>query len=417
MSQFSKDIDSLSVKGAEKLDSATFDRISGYIQSGKIRAEDVDSLSKGVQHVDSAAFDRISKAIERENVQSPVQEKPKTAGDQLLEFSNKVATAVSPRFMKMSNIDNVSDFGRGLLSTGLDIASLGPRAAVSTLATPLDLITDTYEKGFGSAILNQPSRFIENLGVTETPKGTGIAGVVEDVARSPYLPVPGVGSFVPKTASFVPKLAAGLGDIALGAGMGTAESVARNEGVSPLGVGIGGALGALNPLGRAFKSGADYISDRSVGNQIIKTFQDQLLHGNDEEKVAAKNLLEKYGDDPAKLANKLNEMIHGFTGKVGEETINRAIKRNVKWIDPATPGPLSDEPILRAWTKPASVPPTMLDVFGSSLPGIGSLYAAGKALYNNPHFASDATRVLPKGTSTAIRNLGVGVIGSQRKEQ
>lgn len=425
MSQFSNDIDSLSKYGLEDLDSAAFDRILGYTKSGKISEADINSISKlGLEKLDSSSIDRVLQIVDKENIKQPskpVQEKvvPKSAGEQILDFGRRGVEASFPRLTQNTTGEiTPSEVGKDVLRGSLDALSFIPRSAIASSQTAGETLGKLiFEDDRANTIKNMPSRFVENLGVIETPKGTGVMGVVEDVARGPFIAAPGVGSFVPKTASLLPKIAAGIGDVALGAGLGTAESVASNEGVNPLGVGIGGVLGAIGPVGRGVKGTADYVSNRSVGDQMIKHFQEQLLNGNDVEKLAAKTLLIKYGDDPVKLADKLNEMIPGFAGNVGDETANRAIKRNVKWIDPSTPGPLSNEPILRAWTKPASVPPTMLDVFGSSLPGIGSLYAASKTLYNSPHFASDATRFLPKGTSTAIRNLGIGVIGSQRKEQ
>lgn len=365
----------------------------------------------------------------------PVTQKPQEMG--------VVETALRSAFPRLT--ENTSgeltpkEVGKDVLRGSLDALSFLPRYAASETQGLAQTLGNLVRNGNLSDLKNVPSRFLQDLKITETPTGTGALGLVEDVARGPFLYLPGAGqvgtgvigaaSKLPlgagaKIASVaprlmegvVPKIAAGVGDIAMGAGMGTAESVAKNEGINPLGVGIGGALGALNPLGRAIKSGADNISDVSVGREVIRTMQEQLLNGNNEEQKAAKIFLEKYGT-PKDASEYMNKMIEKFTGDSKQETINQGIKKAVKWVDPATPGPMSNEPIVRSWTHPTPAPLTTTDLILSTLPGIGTLYAGGKYLINHPHFASDVTSIVPKQTGTSIRNLGIGIVGPQSSEK
>lgn len=447
MSQFSKDIDSLSVKGAEKLDSATFDRISGYIQSGKIRAEDVDSLSKGVQHVDSAAFDRISKAIERENVQSPVQEKPKTAGDQLLEFGRKGVEAAFPRLTQNTTGKiTPSEIGKDLLRGSLDALSFGPRVTISGPQTLYQTIRDVANTGDLNTLKNIPERVLENVKRTETPTGTGALGLAEDIARGPFIALPGAGqigsgvvgaaSHIPfgvgaKVASVAPKigeavgprlgaLAAGVGDIAMGAGMGTAESVARNEGVDPLGSGIGGVLGSINPVLRGVKGVANLWSDKNVGKNIIEHYQHDLLHGTDEQKVTALQFLKNYTETEQAAARKMNEMVNGFASGKGvtldpSKNISQNVRDQSKWITPSQPGLLSDVPELTRWLRPKAPKDFGLLQVGKAVGGPIFWPSLAKDIAEKyPHVAADITRVIPNGTGTIIRNLGTAGYGSQQ---
>lgn len=364
----------------------------------------------------------ITEVKPSQSINQPIiPESPKTVGGQLLDFGKKVATAVSPRVMtNPPKNGSASEFGRGLLSTGLDIASLAPRAIVSTMATPLDLVKDSYEKGIIPAVLNQPSRFIENLGVTETPKGAGLAGLVEDVARSPYLPIPGVGSMVPKTAGIIPKIAGGLGDIAVGAGMGTAESVARTGEVNPLGVSLGAVLGSINPVLRGVKGASNWWSDKNVGKNVIEHYQHDLLHGTEEQKVAALQFLKKYTESEQAAARKMNEMVNGFANREGvvldpSKNISQNVRDQSKWVTPSQPGLLSDEPLLTRWLSPKAPKDFGLLQVGKAVGGPLFWPSLVKDIgVKYPHVAADVTRVIPNETGTIIRNLGNAGYGSQQ---
>lgn len=243
--------------------------------------------SENVPVSDSARFfEKYSTSPEQSR--SPLSNYPRK------EIIEDEESAVFPRTSKLDE-DGLSK--QRSASVGLDLLSLPGRTTMAVPRTVRDVLVDSYntnpEKGYfenvGEILTTIPSRFSDNLAMTETPSEKGFVktaiNVGEDAARHPATVIPGPGrigtaiaKFAPELTlaarEFVPSVVQGIGRVgAEGAtqiGIGEAQRASQDKETTAGDLLLEGTVGSVTGLIPGLRSWGKGKSDQTVGDIITE---------------------------------------------------------------------------------------------------------------------------------------------------
>lgn len=372
------------------------------------------SLNDSTKNVYKTYKDSIEKTFKPTQTQEQ-----KSIPDQI---SSGLKTGLESIFPRVSQSSNPVYSPENILNAGLDIASFPGRVIASTAKAPGNI-----------------NEFVSDVGkiYSENPS---TAGFVEDIARSPYNIIPGVGGLaakgamgvttklapelLPKIASVIPKgpiltpLAAGLGQVAKGAGTAADIGITENisQGKNPFenlannmipGLVMGSIPGAYSyAKGRNTEKIAEGMLPKleEMGANIPKNRPENLLAGLDQ--MAAEIGVKLPADQIGKI-REIPNFLKIYNGRMGTkytpgtfENILEGIKTPTTTNQGYGPVDILDLMSIGALIHPSS--PSM---------SIGALYPAAKLLEKNTPLVEQ--KLAPLADKLApLQNLGRGIMGS-----
>lgn len=286
---YKDDINKLTSVGGGNIDNETKSRLKDYVSKGYVSKEDIDSLANSGINVSSDLVKRvISGESKMQKNQSPLSDYPRK------EIVEDTESAIFPR---TSKLEEVGPSKQRSASVGFDLLSLPGRTTMAVPRTVRELVVDSYntnpEKGYlenlREVLSTVPSKFSDNLAMTETPSEKGFVktaiNVGEDIARHPATIIPGPGRIGGAIAKFAPELTLaaretvpaivqGLGRVgAEGAtqiGIGEVQRASTGEESSVGDILLEGTVGSATGLIPGLRSWGRGKADRTVGDIITQ---------------------------------------------------------------------------------------------------------------------------------------------------